>query len=475
MEIPQNGLTKEQVLATLSGFKANDLDWKSGKVWAYVYNPGDETAQLVKEAYNLFLTENGLDPTVFPSLLKLETDIVRMVANLLRGEAGVVGHVTSGGTESIILAVKTARDKARAERPDIHTPEIVLPQTAHAAFHKAAHYLGLKTVVTPFDTQNYQADVDAMRQAITENTILLVASAPCYSQGVIDPISEIGALAQEKGLLFHVDACVGGLHLSFMRKLGYPVPDFDFAVPGVTSISADMHKYGYAAKGASTVLYRDRDLRRYQIFASTDTTAYTLINPTVLSSKSGGPLAGAWAILNYLGQEGYAQIISEVQAATERLIEGVNAIDGLRVLGQPDMCMFSFASEVINVYQLADEMKKRGWYLQGQFSTPLSPRNLHVSVNYGTVEKVEALLADLRECVEILKDITPLDTAFIQQQIGQLLHNPTPQGFGELAAMAGIRGSELPDEMALINEVLDALPDEVANMLLIDYFNDLYV
>ncbi|HSF82901.1 MAG TPA: aspartate aminotransferase family protein [Anaerolineales bacterium] len=475
MQIPKQGLTKEQVLETLRSYKTYDLDWKSGRVWAYVYNPGEETAQMVKEAYNLFLTENGLDPTVFPSMLKLETDIVRMVASLLRGDERVVGHVTSGGTESIILAVLTARDKARLERPEIGTPEIVLPQTAHASFHKAAHYLGLKVVVTPFDTQTYKADVQAMRAAITGNTILLVASAPCYSQGVIDPIGEIGALAQEKGLLFHVDACVGGIHMSFMRKLGYSLPDFDFTVPGVTSISADMHKYGYAAKGASTVLYRDKELRRYQIFASTDTTAYTLINPTVLSSKSGGPLAGSWAILNYLGEDGYVHIVREVQAATERLIEGVNAIDGLRFLGQPDMCMFSFASDVINVYQLADEMKKRGWYLQGQFSTPLSPRNLHVSVNYGTVGKVEALLADLRECVEITKKTPPLDSAFIREAIGQLMANPTPEAFGALAEMAGIRGSELPDEMALINEVLDALPDEVANMLLIDYFNDLYV
>jgi glutamate/tyrosine decarboxylase-like PLP-dependent enzyme len=475
MHIPKHGLGKEQVLESLRSFKAYDLDWKSGRVWAYVYNPGEEAAQVVKEAYNLFLTENGLDPTVFPSMLKLETNIVRMVANLLRGDERVVGHVTTGGTESIMLAVKAARDKARQERPHIQSPEMVLPQTAHAAFHKAAHYLGLKPVVTPFDPQTFRADVGAMREAITENTILLVASAPCYSQGVIDPIGEIGALAEEKGLLFHVDACVGGIHLSLMRKLGYPLPDFDFTIPGVTSISADMHKYGYAAKGASTVLYRDKELRRYQIFACTDTTAYTLINPTVLSSKSGGPLAGSWAILNFLGEEGYADIVSVVQQAAERLVSGVNAIEGLHVLGQPDMCMFSFASEVINVYQLADEMKKHGWYLQGQFSTPLSPRNLHVSVNYGTVEKVEALLADLKECVESTKKLTPIDAAFIREQIGQLMQNPSPEAFGALAEMAGIRGSALPDEMALINEVLDALPDEVANMLLIDYFNELYV
>jgi len=451
------------------------MDWKSGKVWAYVYNPGEETRQVVTEAYNMFLTENCLDPSVFPSMLKLETDIVRMVANLLRGDEGAVGHVTSGGTESIMLAVKTARDKARAERPDITTPEMVLPKTAHAAFHKAAHFLGLKPVVTPFDTHTFRADVQAMRDAITENTILLVASAPCYSQGVIDPIGEIGALAQEKGLLFHVDACVGGIHLSFMRKMGYHLPDFDFSVPGVSSISADMHKYGYAAKGSSTILYRDKSLRRYQIFACTDTTAYTLINPTVLSSKSGGPLAGTWAILNFLGEAGYEDIVREVQEATRRLVEGINQIEALRVLGQADMCMFSFASDVLNVYQLADEMKKRGWYLQGQFSTPLSPRNLHISVNYGTLPKVDALIQDLRECVEIVKKSKPIDSATIRGEVARLLQNPTPQAFANLAALAGIQGSELPEEMAMINEVLDALPDELANVLLIDYFNELYV
>lgn len=475
MKIPERGWKKEDVFAALQGYKAYDLDWKSGRVWAYVYDPGDETAHVVRDAYNMFMTENGLDPTVFPSMLKLETDIVRMMADLLRGDEDVVGHVTTGGTESIILAVKTARDKARFEHPEIKVPEVVLPQTAHASFHKAAHYLGLKPVVVPFDAKSFQADVNAMREAITENTILLVASAPCYSQGVIDPIEDISALALEKGLLFHVDACVGGLHLSFMRKLGYSVPDFDFRVSGVTSISADLHKYGYAAKGASVVLYRNKELRRFQIFACTDTTAYTLINPTVLSSKSGGPLAGSWAILHYLGEEGYAHIVRKVQTATECLIEGVNAIDGLRVLGKPDMCMFSFASDTINVYQLADRMKERGWYIQGQFSTPFSPRNLHISVNYGTVPGVEKFLDDLRECVEITKNIKPLDTDFIRTQIAKVMHNPTPEAFGELAAMAGIQGSDLPEEMALINEVLDALPDEIANMLLIDYFNDLYV
>jgi glutamate/tyrosine decarboxylase-like PLP-dependent enzyme len=261
-----------------------------------------------------------------------------------------------------------------------------------------------------------------------------------------------------------------------MRKLGYDVPAFDFTVPGVTSISTDLHKYGYAAKGCSAIMYRSKNIRKYQIFASTDTTGYTLINPTMLSSKTGGPMAGAWAILNFLGEEGYKKIIQDVQEATKKLIDGINSIEGLQVLGQPEMCMFSFKSDVINVFQLADEMNKRGWYIQGQFSTPLTPRNLHVSVNQGTMHNVDVLLRDLRECVEVVKSKTPIDSDTIKAMVGAALQDPNPEAaFNQLAASAGLTGTELPSEMAFINEVLDALPDELCNVFLVNYFNDLYM
>jgi len=476
MQIPQQGLSKEEILATLQTFKGRDMDWKAGKVWCYVYNPGEDPAEVTREAYFSFITENGLDPSVFPSMLKLETDVVRAVITLLRGDSNAVGHLTTGGTESIMLAVKTARDKARIEHPEIKEPEMVLPKTAHAAFHKAAHYLSVKPVLVDIDPATFKVRTEDMEKAITENTILLVASAPSYSQGVIDPIADIGRVALKHNLLFHVDGCVGGIHLSFMRKLGYDLPDFDFTVPGVTSISTDLHKYGYAAKGCSAIMYRSKDIRKYQIFACTDTTAYTLINPTVLSTKSGGPMAGAWAILNFWGEEGYKRIIKEVQEATKKLIDGIDSIDGLQVLGKPAMCMFSFKSDVINVYQLGDEMNKRGWYIQGQFSTPLTPRNLHISVNHGTIHNVEALLKDLRECVEIVKQSTPLDSEAIRALVGAALQSPDPEAaFGQLAASAGLAGTDLPTEMAFINEVLDALPDELCNVFLVNFFNDLYV
>ena len=476
MNIPQQGLPKEEILSTLQALKSRDMDWKAGKVWCYVYNPGEDPAEVTREAYVSYLSENGLDPSVFPSLLKVETDVVRATINLLRGDSQAVGHLTTGGTESIMLAVKTARDKARAEHPEITHPEMVLPKTAHAAFHKAAHYLSVKPVIVDIDPQTFKVRAGDVERAITSNTILVVASAPSYSQGVVDPIQEIGEIAQGRDLLFHVDACVGGLHLSFMRKLGFDVPNFDFTVPGVTSISTDLHKYGYAAKGCSAIMYRSKAIRKYQIFASTDTTGYTLINPTMLSSKTGGPMAGAWAIFNYLGEEGYKKIVQDVQEATRKLIEGVNAIEGLQVLGNPAMCMFSFKSDAINVYQLADEMSQRGWYIQGQFSTPLTPRNLHISVNHGTIQNVNALLRDLRECVEIVKSKMPIDSDAIRALVSAALESPDIEAaFGQLATSAGLTGSELPSEMALINEVLDALPDDLCNVFLVNYFNDLYV
>lgn len=474
MNIPPAGETPEEIMAMLRSFKAHDMNWRSGRVFAYVYQPDAAAATVVNDAYMLYLSENCLDPTTFPSVAKLESDVVRMVAGLVQGDERVAGNVTSGGTESILLAVKTARDWARAHRPHIMQPEMILARTAHAAFHKAGHYLGVKPVVVEFDPVTFEADVAAMRAAINDNTILLAASAPCYSQGVVDPVPAIAALAQEHGALCHVDACVGGMYLPFLRNAGRTIPPFDFSVPGVTSISVDLHKYGYSAKGASVVLYRDRGLRRHQIFASTDTTAYTIINPTALSSRSAGPIAGAWAILHYLGETGYQEMVTTVQAATERLMAGINAIDDLYVLGRPVMSMFSFASDAINVFQLADALRRCGWYLQPQFSTPRSPRNLHISVTYGVAHNVDALLADIAACMEEVRQMPPIDPALVRSIVEALAHDRSPAVVEGLLAAVGLQPGALPQEMALINEVLDALPDSAANEVLIDFFNNLY-
>jgi glutamate/tyrosine decarboxylase-like PLP-dependent enzyme len=475
MHIPERGRTKEEILQTLEAYSQGDLPWDSGRVMAYVYDPGKETSDVARSAYMMYLAQNALDPTTYPSVMRLEREVVRMIINLLRGDESVVGNMTSGGTESILLAVKTARDWSRAQRPDIKVPEMILPRTAHAAFHKAAAYFDVKPVIVGFDTTTYKADVDAMRRAVNKNTILLVGSAPGYAQGVIDPIEEIGALALERGLLFHVDACVGGIHLSIMRKMGYPLPSFDFTVPGVSSISADMHKYGYAPKNASVVMYRTKELRKHQIYSCRHTTIYALINPTILSTKSGGPMAASWATLNFLGEDGYAGIVKAAMDATERLLEGISAMPDLRVLGKPDICMFSMASDTVNVFQVADEMRDRGWYVQPQFSTDLSPPNLHITVNHSSVALVDEFLDVLRESVEAVKKSgVTLDPTVIKSQLDQMLGNLTPEGLQQILAMAGISGTKLPDHTALINTVLDNMPDAVVEDLLTGYINDLF-
>ncbi len=307
--------------------------------------------------------------------------------------------------------------------------------------------------------------------------MLLAASAPGYAHGVLDPISEIGALALAHDLLFHVDACVGGIHLSFMRKMGYAPPEFDFSVPGVTSISADLHKYGYSAKGASVIVYRDKAIRKYQIFSCSATPVYTVINPTVLSSKSGGPVAGAWAILHYLGEEGYEKIVREVMDATQRMIAGVNEVDGLRVLGEPDMCMFAMVSDRddVNVFQLADEIKRQGWHVQPQLSLGDAPCNLHVSVNHSNVPFVTEFLDALRASVEQVKKATPLDVSGIRGILEQLFQNPSDETFENVLALGDLQGTDLPEDMALINAILDVLPVPATEALLTEFFNELFV
>jgi glutamate/tyrosine decarboxylase-like PLP-dependent enzyme len=478
MQIPPKGLDKETVLQTLQDYKGEDMDWKSGRVLGYVYDPGEQTTGLIEAAYTMYLSENGLDPLTYPSLLKLENEVVGMLADLLQGGPQTVGNFTSGGTESLILAVKTARDYARATRPHIKTPEMILPVTAHASFYKAAHYLDVKPVVTPVHDESFRADVAAMQDAVTDNTILLVGSAPSYAHGVVDPIPQIGALAQEKNLLFHVDACVGGIHLSYMKKLGDKVPDFNLSVPGVTSLSVDLHKYGYAAKNASVILYRDSELRRHQIFACSRWTGYTVINPTVASSKTGGPLAAAWAVMNYLGDEGYLDIVREVMTATRMIIDGIRKIPGVRILGDPDMCMFSIASdsEQLSVYRLADEMKRRGWFLQPQFARANSPANLHISLNRSTVTKAKALLEALEAAIEDLHR-APGDPAAmdLRREIGKLALGFDGDTFLRLAEMAGVTGNELPERMEKINLLLEALPYDVSEFMLIEFLNNLMV
>ncbi|MBI5503286.1 MAG: aspartate aminotransferase family protein, partial [Deltaproteobacteria bacterium] len=404
---------------------------------------------------------------------RMEKDVVGSLAELLRGDDGVVGNMTSGGTESIILAVKTARDHARANRPEAVDPEIVLPISAHPAFHKAAHYLGLRVVVTPIDpADGFRADAAAFRAALGPNTILGVGSAPNFSHGTIDPIAEMAPAAAARGILFHVDGCVGGLYLSFLRRMGEKLRGFDFSVDGVTSISADMHKYGYAPKNASVLMYRNRDLRSHALFTCSRTTEYAVINPTVLSSKSTGPIAASWAMMRHLGEAGYRRIVRETRDATRAMIAGIEGIEGIDVLADPEMCMFTLGSTQISIFELDDEMKQRGWQLLPQFACGGGPANLHVSVSSSNVPLVDQFLRDLAESVACLRERGPsVDREHFAREVARVKDRPLEELMMELAMLAGLTGGGLPEKMAPMNTILDLLPAATRDRMLSAFIN----
>lgn len=478
MNIPEKGLSKEQVLHTLRDYKQNDLDWKTGRVTSYVYDPGESVLDLINQAYTMYLTESALDPTTCPSILRLENEIVSMVAGLVGGDADTAGNFTSGGTESVMLAVLAARNRARALRPEITNPEMVIPFTAHACFHKAAHYLGVRAVTVPVHGRTFKADPQAMRNAITPNTILMAASAPGWAHGVVDPIEDIAAVARDLGLLFHVDACVGGIHLPFMRKLGMPVPAFDFSVSGVTSMSVDIHKYGYAAKNASVVLYRNKDIRRHQIFACSAWPGYTIVNATAGSSRTCGPLAAAWAVLNHLGCDGYMKIVSEVMSAARLIIDGINAMPGLEVMGEPDMCLLAFRSthEKLNVYRIADLLAERGgWHVQPQFARGNSSSNLQMGLTGINAPQARAFLDELRNVVdELLHEDKPPALNNLAMAMKNIQLKADEQTVDMLLQMAGISNDAAPGPMAEVNTILESLPVDLAEYILISYFNNIF-
>jgi sphinganine-1-phosphate aldolase len=393
MRFPEHGTPHDEVMSRLRDATSRDADWRGGKIFSLVYFAGDDVAEVLKEAYTAAFYSNGLGPGAFKSLKKFESEVIAMTADLLN-HPEAAGNMTSGGTESILMAVKAARDWGRAEK-GIAQPRLVVPVTAHPAFDKAAHYLDVEIVRTPL-REDLRADVDAMVQAINDNTVLIAGSAPCYPFGVIDTIPEIAALAAERGICCHVDACLGAYLLPFVERLGRQVPPWDFRVPGVTSISADLHKYGYSARGASGILYRDRELRRHQFFATSDWPGGLYGSPTLAGSRPGGAIAAAWAVLNYLGVEGYTRFGRVVMETTTALIEGINEIPQLKILGRPDMSVFAFTSDSLDIDGVADAMDEAGWHPDRQQLPP----SLHCMVTPAHEKIVDPFLSDLRRAAE---------------------------------------------------------------------------
>lgn len=476
MRIPQKGVARDELFARMETYRASDMDWREGRTFGYVYDPGQEAKAVSRDAYMAFLGENALDPTVYPSVMRFENELVAMAAVHVGGDEEVVGSFTSGGTESILLAVKAARDRARKLRPEIDSPNLVMPDTAHAAFHKAGHYLGVDVVTVAVDSETFAADVEAMAEAITDDTILLVASAPSYAHGVVDPVEALGRLAEECGLLLHVDACIGGFLLPWFRRLGEPVAAFGFDVAGVTSLSMDLHKYAYADKGASLVLYRDKELRRFQIFSCARWPGYSVVNTTVASTKPAGPLAAAWAVMHFLGQDGYLEMARGQLAGTRTLVEHVEAHPDLQLLGQPQMCLAAFTSDTVNLFEVVDEMRVRGWYIQPQLTYGDSPANIHLSIGASNVPQMDAMLADLDDSIETAKQAVASGLAdairgmFSSLEPSQL----DPSVFEQLLGMAGMSGDALPGKMAEINEVLDALSPAFREFILTEFINGVY-
>jgi glutamate/tyrosine decarboxylase-like PLP-dependent enzyme len=392
MQLPEHGKTPEQIADEMKAAAAGDADWRTGKTWSLVYNAGEDVLAVSQRAYQQFFASNALNPMAFPSLRRFETEILEMAAGLFHGG---VGNMTTGGTESILMALKTARDWARAHRPG--GDEVILPVSAHPAFDKAAHYLGLRPTYVPVGA-DYRVDVNAVESALSPKTILVVGSAPSFPQGVIDDIPALARLASSRGILCHVDACVGGYFLPFLERLGTPLPLWDFRVEGVTSISADLHKYGYCARGASTILYRDRALRKFQFHVQTGWPGGLYGSPTMTGSRAGGPIAAAWAVLNYLGTDGYLRLTRTAMEATRRLIEGVRSC-GLRILGDPVMSAFAFVADDLDIYSLCDAMDENGWKIDRQQLPP----SAHMVVSPGHLPFVEPFLTELRGSVARLR------------------------------------------------------------------------
>lgn len=394
MALPEHGLASDELFARMRERKAKDADWEAGRTFSLVYPASAQVDDLLKRANDLYVFENALNPMRFPSLRQMESEVVQVACELVHGDEASGGAMTSGGTESILMAAKTARERAREER-GVTRPNMVVPFTAHPAFAKACHYLGLEHRQVPIDG-DFRARVDAAEALIDDQTCLVVGSAPNYPFGVVDPIPEFADLAQARGISFHTDACLGGFLLPFLERLGEPIPPFDFRVPGVTTISTDVHKYGYSTKGASVIAHRDRaHLRAYQLFLYEKWPGGLYGSFAMAGARPAAPIAAAWAVLHGLGWQGYLDLAQVLVETTTRFREGIEAIDGLAVNGKPVMSVMSFSSEMHSIAAIGDAMDDFGWNLDRQ----QGPDALHLMLSPIHARVVDEFLEDLRKAV----------------------------------------------------------------------------
>ena len=383
----------------------DDIDWREGKTAVYVFNAGEDVARVQKEAYTMYMSENGLGPMAFPSLKQMEDEVIGMGLSLLHAPADGAGSITSGGTDSITMAVKAARDYAVSRNRLSGQANIVAPYSTHPAFDNAARMMSMEVrrIAVGGDLL---ADVAAMADAVDDNTIMLVGSAPSFPYGLIDPIEELGRLAEKKNLWLHVDACVGGYIAPFVRMNGGDIPPFDFEVAGVKSMSADLHKYGYCAKGASTVLFRDAELYGHMIFDCNDWPGGRMVTPTLAGTRPGGAISAAWAVMNYLGIEGYCSKHKLVTDARERIGAGVTKL-GFEILGDPQLGIISFGHPSVDVYALWGKLFEKGWFT----SLTTEPKALHLMLSPYHAEVTETYLGDLERSLDEVRagEVDPVE------------------------------------------------------------------
>jgi sphinganine-1-phosphate aldolase len=389
-QFPEAGLDREALRAEMDRVAADDRRWDDPRNLKASYWAGADVVAVAREAYDRHIGDNAIyGASMFPSLVRYEAEVAAIALDMLEAPEGAGGGITTGGTESILMAVRTARDWAREHRPAATRPALLLPETAHPAFEKAAQLTGL-AVRRMTASPGYRADLHGIAAAIDDQTIMLVGSAPPYPYALVDPIAELAELAVRHGLWMHVDACVGGFVLPFVRELGRPVPAFDFQLPGVMSISADLHKFGYSGRGASLLLLRDKANERHQRFSSSAWPSGTYSTLNFGGSRNGGAIASAWAVMRYLGRAGYRERIAGVLETKAKLAAGLAAGGRLRVLGEPEGAHLCIVADRLDMVAVAEGMEARGW-LFGRLQRPpglvliLTPRHADI---------VESLLAD---------------------------------------------------------------------------------
>jgi len=391
--LPRSGTPAPDLLAEIDRRRAREPDVHGARLFGLVYPTGNhDLEELLADVNRRYLFGNALNPFKFPEVARFEGEVVAITGGLVHLPAGGGGSMTSGGTESILMSMLVNRERALAR--GVARPQIVVPESAHPAYNKAAHYFGMDVVRTPIDA-GYRADVGAIRDAVGPDTAVVVASAFNYPYGVMDPVADIAAIAAERGIGCHVDACIGGFVLPFMEALGRDVPPWDFRVEGVTEMSADVHKYGFAPKGASVVLHRDADWFGHQFFVFSEWGSGLYGSPGVAGAKPAAPIATAWTVLHALGQEGYVEIMRGLLDTTDRVRACVDGLDGVELVGDPIGPVLAMRSDTIDLYAVGDVLDDRGWHVNRN----VEPKGLHVMLSPAHASVVDDLVRDLTDAV----------------------------------------------------------------------------